>query len=1009
MKKPNMIDYRDFKEDNKEELLRSALRAIDPDLMGMTRENALTLAGAMKNCGLSKEDFAEVLARSSQDKGTFAKQWDKFSGRGKHGEAGEGTIFDFALQCGWKWPAPTSNNYQQDKEDKPKRPRLLAPEKEGVKVVCIFDGIPYKSKPNKTECKNIRKREKIQGETPAPIITKDFAKAVITGHTFTPGIYSKDLSGYDEKGKPKYNYRTIEQQIFIVDIDNEEQYKDDLGKVHKRRIEEPLDIATALEICKENDIAPFFVYETFSSKLHREDPEEPYTKFRLCFAMDKPLTVQELGEKGLLQVREWFINLFGKAADTTTTDTSRLFFGTDEADRARLFNAVIDSKKFMAQIDKPKKDDTPANVEVIPTNIVNATKEQLFDGAFIESALNCNGTERQEQIKEILFDRARELKCITSFKFFVAKIIKAQTNKGIAEKITGYTEFKHKILNKPLAIGENYISESGKIYGIKKAKNDSGIDELFIICPCPVYPLERLCNIENNKERLTIAFYKDGKWIEKTVEKLLIANHSKVVELSNFGLPITSVNAKSFVSLMAAMEYLNKDIPRVNTANCFGWCQDPEGQLEFVPYSQKIKFDGMEEFKDLAKSIKPHGSKEKWFDLVKRIRANTNKQYMPQLFMAVSLASVLLKPLGLQPFWVNSWGLTGRGKTANLKLCTSIWGDPGESKYIMDGDTTATALFVRASVLKHLPLCIDDFSKLDLQKLSLESLIYTLCSGTDRARATKEGGAREVRTWRNAIITTFEHPLIDDSMKGGAINRVLDFEIPNEDIFEDPGEIFNTVQSNYGFFGSLFIEKVQEIGTARLLEIQKDFEKKIIAAAAELGEKKEAKQILPLSVILTADKIATEIFQDGKHLNVKDLTRHLKGTGEVSDGQRAYEHVLDYITINRRNFINLDRADLGENHDFNSGFEVLGYLGTESPNKFVFLNGLQLDIALKNTNYNKKVLLNWLKEKQLIKLSNSGFSSIKKIYGTPQRVYAIKILETKEEEPGAFLQDTKAG
>ena len=641
--------------------------------------------------------------------------------------------------------------------------------------------------------------------------------------------------------------------------------------------------------------------------------------------------------------------------------------------------------------------DDPEIVDVIPTDIANATKEQLFDVDFITNALDGYSPANQEQIKEVLFDRARELKCVGAAKRFVAKVLNERNNKEIAEKLTGYTEFKHRTLNKALCIGDSYISENGKIYGVRHGKD---IDEVYIICPCMVYPLERLCNIESNKERLTIAFFKDGKWIEKTIEKLMIANHSKVVELANYGLPITSVNAKSFVSFMAAMEYLNKDIPRINTVNYFGWFTDPEGHSEFVPYSSKIKFDGAEEYKDLAQSLKPHGDKEKWFDLVKRIRSATNKQFMPQLFMSIALASVLIKPLNMLPFIANIWGLTGRGKTANLKLSTSIWGNPEESKYIMDGDTTATALFVKASTLKHLPLCIDDFSKIDLKKLSIESLIYTLCSGTDRARATnKDVHLQEVHTWKNAILTTFERPLIDDNMKGGAINRVLDFEIPDEDIFEDPGEVFNTIQTNYGFLGSLFVEKVQEIGATGLLEMQRNFEKQIIAAAAELGEKKEAKQILPLSVILTADKIATDIFKDGVYLDVKKLTKHLKSAGEVADGQRAYEHLKNYIDINQRNFINLDRTDIDQNRAFNPGVEVLGYLGTEQTNKFVFLNGLQLDIALENTNYNKKVLLNWLKKGHLIKITPNSFMSTKKIFGSVQKVYAIKIQEEEAEQP----------
>ena len=645
-------------------------------------------------------------------------------------------------------------------------------------------------------------------------------------------------------------------------------------------------------------------------------------------------------------------------------------------------------------------ENTTEVIEVVPTDITNATREQLFSADFIRGALK-NNTLPPEKVKELLLERAAELKCKTDLRTFIAKVEKDQEEHRIAKMITGYTEFEHKALNKPLMIGDNFISEDGKIYGIKRAKSENGIDELQLVCPCMVYPLERRCNIGNGTERITIAFYKDGKWKERTIDRLQIADSRKAIELTEFGLPINTITAKKFIGYMATVECMNPDIPIVNTSNSFGWVQDPDGSKEFVPYSDKVKFDGVEEYKDLARAIKPHGSKEKWFDYVKKIRSNTNKCFLPQLYMSASCASVLVRLLNQDVIWPNGWGPSGRGKTTSLKLAASVWGNPNDGRYITMGDTTPNALFFKASVLKHLPLIIDDFSKMAKRKdFDIESLIYALCSGTDRARGNKNRSVDEVKTWQNVILSSYERPLIDENMKGGAINRVLDFEIPNQDIFEDTDEFYEIIPNNYGFLGPMFIEKVLELGPEKVTELQKDFAKKIIAAAEELGEKKEAKQIKPLSVILAADKIAAEIFQDGVLLNVKQLTRQLKSSDEVSDGQRAYDFLMDYIAINRRNFIDLDRRDLSEDKDFNPMVEVFGYLGSikEDPNKYLFFNGEQLQRVFKNTNHNTKVLLNWLKEKQLIKLSGSnGFMTTKKILKRTQKVYAIKIPKEKED------------
>lgn len=352
-------DYAEFVERHKAALLQSAAAAIDPNTMNMDRQQALTLGGAMKACGFDRMDFAAIMAKSPQDKGIFSseRQWAKFTGRGQHGTAGEGTIFKFAQLCGWKWPAPSeyedgaAATPQKSKQDqapqKKPLPRLVKRCAEDFKIVCIMDGIGYGEKPAKNEVWEIRKREKVPTPDPEPMTIVDFVRAVVTGHTFSPTVYSKEDSGRrTNDGKIIYEYRPVKQQLFVVDIDNEERVKDDAGQWITRRIEHPLTVEAALDICRKHEIMPFFVYETFSSKKHRDDPEKPYKKFRLCFATDEPITVQEYGARGIREIINYFISIFGKAADGRTTDPARLIYGTDERDKVKAVRYIIDHEKL---------------------------------------------------------------------------------------------------------------------------------------------------------------------------------------------------------------------------------------------------------------------------------------------------------------------------------------------------------------------------------------------------------------------------------------------------------------------------------------------------------------------------------------------------------------------------------------------------------------------------------------------------------------------------------------
>lgn len=384
-------NYADFARENEPALLESAAAAINPDLMGMTREQALTLAGALKNCGFTREDYAEIMAKSSQDKGTFAKQWERFKGTGKNGECGAGTIFQYAQASGWKWPSPSeiSEDMKESARKREKRmqakPAISKEASDSFKLVCIMDNHKYKEKPANVGA--IRNREQTPTPRPKPLTMREFAEAIASGRTFSPTVYNKVQTDTDANGRPKFDYIPIEQQIFVVDIDNEtlardaggRVIKDANGKSKKRRIDNYLTIEAAEKICNDNDIKPFLIYETFSSKEHRNDEKEPYNKFRICFALDKPLTARDWGERGLNEVKNYFIKLFGDAADSGTDDTARLIYGTDEKDRTILYNNVVNSEKLITKIEEAKRN--PETAEKFQIN-ENASGEQDLDEFF---------------------------------------------------------------------------------------------------------------------------------------------------------------------------------------------------------------------------------------------------------------------------------------------------------------------------------------------------------------------------------------------------------------------------------------------------------------------------------------------------------------------------------------------------------------------------------------------------------------------------------------------------
>ena len=101
------------------------------------------------------------------------------------------------------------------------------------------------------------------------------------------------------------------------------------------------------------------------------------------------------------------------------------------------------------------------------------------------------------------------------------------------------------------------------------------------------------------------------------------------------------------------------------------------------------------------------------------------------------------------------------------------------------------------------------------------------------------------------------------------------------------------LKSNYGHAGIEFVELIQGMKNEELQEIQKGFYSKIVDRAKKLGLEKEEKQILPMSILFTADYLTEKyLFKDGILLDFEKCVDLLKNKGEVSENERAYQYII---------------------------------------------------------------------------------------------------------------------
>lgn len=496
----------------------------------------------------------------------------------------------------------------------------------------------------------------------------------------------------------------------------------------------------------------------------------------------------------------------------------------------------------------------------------------------------------------------------------------------------------------------------------------------------PVVITKILTDRNTGDEKLELAWKKKGTIKMLTALRSVVSSASKIVELSRYGFPVTTETASNLIKYLSDFEALNPIETRVSSSK-FGWAS-----AEFIPYTDTVYFDSTNGIKSLTEAIHEEGDYDTWLDLTKEIRASGRKE--PLICLAASFGSILIYPLKILPFIVNMYGTTGSGKTVTLMLASSVWANPSEGGYISESNSTINALEMKLDTLNHLPLMVDDMSKLRSDnKGGLMDLIYGLCSGRGKGRLNRNGEIRYVPTWGCSIITNMERPLSDDSMRGGAMNRTLDFEVEPGDIYQDGNHVVTVLSENFGFSGHTFVKIIQEIGVDTIRSIVSKYRAMIKEYAARMGDEREDKQITPLAVMLTADFLTEKyIFKDGIRLDMDYCMKAVKSRKQVSETERAYKHFIDAY------YMNQSRFESGSDYDTGDCW------GKRISEYYVAVLPTVLEKLADQYNFNKSQFIEWLKVTDRLSYDPGRNQRQIQLRNGRKRCYVIRIDENSDSD-----------
>ncbi len=527
--------------------------------------------------------------------------------------------------------------------------------------------------------------------------------------------------------------------------------------------------------------------------------------------------------------------------------------------------------------------------------------ETLTDPEVLTAALHLpDPIEREMKLAE-LRGRAKELKRARDFER-VLKAHQEALQKERAREAAAQEPEDIDLPDCPLP-GLKCFGWNVDVKGVTRVSTEF-FGEVERACSHPVIITERLTNIDTGGERVKLAFYRDKRWKDIIVDKSTIASRQKVIELADAGLQVNSENARFLIQYLHDLEAQNAyRIPRKRCVSRLGWADNGRGGMEFVPYVVDVQYDGDPKYAAFFGAVRPSGDYRRWKE---RILEARERSTVLRAALAVSFASPLMWPLGAQVFFLHLWGGTEVGKTVAQMAAMSVWGDPDLGALLRSYNATYVGMERMAAFCHSIPLALDEQQTVRNNRyFNMDTLIYNLCEGQGKGRGTKSGGIENMATWRLCVLSSGEGPLTDEKSGGGGKNRVIELYCKDK-LFEDAASMADFVKGHYGYAGREFIKAMSEPSVMEEAKSIRDACRKLFLGIGH-GTEKQAASAAMLAVgdyfsSVCVFRVDPGTAIQGTRAFCYALAEYLTDTAEVSQVERAYRWVCDWIAANPGQF-----------------------------------------------------------------------------------------------------------
>jgi putative DNA primase/helicase len=363
--------------------------------------------------------------------------------------------------------------------------------------------------------------------------------------------------------------------------------------------------------------------------------------------------------------------------------------------------------------------------------------------------------------------------------------------------------------------------------------DEHGVPQPLAIAYAPVLITGRLQSIEDGGQWLRLAWKRGGHWHHADVNRGVVMDARKLLELASQGFPIATDNAAHISHYLHELEAVNYQIiPTAQLATRMGW-QGERGVHGFLcgrtlaRAEETVNIDDLSSVpttawdakwiafhplaagdEQIADGFHTRGTYEGWANVV-----NTIIPY-PRVRLALyaSFAGPLLEILHVPGFGIDWSARTSVGKTSTLRVVASPWGCPDERRpgesIVFSWNSTKVWAERAAAAINGLPFILDE-SKLAAKGV-VPAVLYMVANGIGKGRGNLRGLAPSKR-WQTILFSTGESPITGFSEDGGSRMRVLavrgfPFGVRANEIRKIVSHLNAELLLNYGHAGPRFIQ-----------------------------------------------------------------------------------------------------------------------------------------------------------------------------------------------------------